>query len=211
MTDVSQNRCSAITARTWNITVGPGSSEQNSRRIEVDVEFDINKSTLIVIDPWDEHPNEGWFQRCSKNMPSLVRLINAFREVKINIYYDSTGIPVNSDIMIGAGCNDIFIEWDQLGRGADILNNMLAKHGIDVIFWSGHAANICLMNKPCGFRNIVPKNWHRKHFMVRDATIAFESNDTIVSESLLDAACYEVEYYPNGYTCTIDSVIRALK
>jgi hypothetical protein len=109
-------------------------------------------------------------------------------------------------ILEGAGPLDHFIEWDQLGGGTSILNKLLIRRGITTIFWAGYATNICLMSKPCGFRNIMPKDWDRLHFLVRDATIGMESGDTLAEERLWDAACYEIEYYPNGYTCTISAI-----
>jgi hypothetical protein len=56
---------------------------------------------------------------------------------------------------------------------------------------------------------VLPTDWDCKHFLVRDATIATESADTLAEERLLDATCYELEYDPNGYSCTVADVAYA--
>ncbi len=199
----------AITARTWDTTSGRGSSEANSLRREVQVAFNASQAALVVIDPWASHPNEGWAARMSENLPNLLRAIQKFRSRGRPIFYDSTGLAIHPDILAGTGPFDHYIEWDPAGGGTDVLNSLLIQKGITSVFWAGYCANLCLMHKPCGFRHIMPRDWSRLHFLVRDATIAFESGDTLAQQSLLDAACYEVEYYENGYSCTVSALQAA--
>jgi hypothetical protein len=198
-----------IRARTWNIALSEGSSEHDCKRSEVPQPFESEKTALVVIDPWAAHPNEGWLERARRNMPNLVRLIQLFRNHHRPIYYDSTGLPIHESILAGAGPFDHFLEWDP-AAGTTTLNALLVEGDIQNIFWGGYAANLCLMSKPRGIRKIMSQHARRLHFLVRDATIAFESDETLEGERLLDAACYEVEYYPNGFSCTVDAVDQAL-
>jgi hypothetical protein len=198
-----------ITARTWDIVSGPGSSESNCSRRELQVGFDSSKTALVVIDPWASHPNDGWAARASVTMPNLLQVIQKFRSAGRPIYYDSTGMPIHPMVLEGAGYFDHFIKWDPMGGGTEVLNNHLIQGGVSSIFWAGYSANLCLLTKPCGFRHAMPKDWSRQHFLVRDATIAFESADTLAQQTLWDAACYEVEYYPNGYSCTVAALNSA--
>jgi len=195
-----------LRARTWNVVMGPDSSESDCTRGEVVLTLAIESTALVVIDPWADHPNQGWYRRAAANVPRLLRLIQLFRGHERPIFYDATGRPVHGSILEGAGPHDHFIEWDPMGGGTRVLDGMLKERQVRTIFWAGYSANLCLMTKPCGFRQIMPTDWDRRHFLVRDATVAFESNDTLGSQALLDAACYEVEYYPNGYSTTVDDV-----
>lgn len=198
-----------IIARTWNIVRGPGTAEQDCSRAELEKLIRLEETALIVIDPWANHPNEGWFSRATQIVPNLVRLIDAFRAYRRPVFYDSTSLPIHDSILTGMGPHDIVIPWDQMGGGTEVLNRLLIEKGVRTLFWAGFATNLCLMAKPCGFRHIMPKDWDRLHFLVRDATIAFEARDTLMEERLQDAACYEVEYHPNGYSCTVEAVVTA--
>src|SRR5262245_22739361 len=140
----------AIAARTWEITNGAASSEQANGRREVSVPFDVDEAALVVIDPWASHPNEGWSARMMINLPNLHQVTGLFRSRRRPIFYDSTGLPIHPMLLEGAGSDDHFIEWDQMGGGTDVLNGLLIEHGIRTIFWAGYTANICLMAKPCG-------------------------------------------------------------
>lgn len=201
---------SILNARTWNVSAsGPGSTEKDYVREPASVAFDIEHSALVIIDAWATHPNEGWAAREAQNIPNLLRLINAFRAKKRPIFYDPTGVPMNQPILDGWTQYDHVIDWESSGDGTNILNNLLIQSNVNAIFWGGYAANLCLMHKPCGFRNIMPKDWSRLQFLVRDATIGQESSETLAEQRLWDAACYEVEYYHNGYSCTVESIEEA--
>ncbi len=195
-----------LLARTWEMTAGPGSSEMgNSRRRDVTVEFLKSQSALVVIDPWAHHPNEGWLARAGANIPYLVRLIETFRRAGRPIFYDPTGLEMHPAVLSGWGPHDNLIPWDQSGGGTQDLNQRLIANNVRTIFWGGYATNLCLMSKPSGFREMLKTDWDRQHIIVRDATVAFETEETLAEQRLLDAAIYEVEYYPKGFSSTVEA------
>jgi hypothetical protein len=198
-----------LNCRKWTIVSGPGSSEAGCVRENVVVPVDRAQSALVVIDPWASHPNEGFSARLAANIPNLVALINRFRVWGRPIYYDSTGFPIHPSVLANWGPYDHLIAWDPIGGGTQVLNNALNAGGIRNIFWGGYSTNLCLMMKPCGFRKMMPMDWTRKHFIVRDCTIAFESGETLPTQGLWDQSIYEVEYYSHagiGYSTTLQDV-----
>ena len=197
-----------LRARTWIVSPFPGCTERDCARSEVSCAV-LKEGTLVVIDPWADHENKGLIERGRPRMHNLVRLIQLFRAHGRPIYYDATGKPIHPLIIETAGAFDHFLEWDPGGGGTQVLLRLLGDAGIRTVFWGGFHANLCIMHKPCGIRNIMPADWGRLHFLVRDATCALESSETLDGERLLDAACYEVEYYQNGYTCTVSAVSAA--
>jgi hypothetical protein len=198
-----------LSARTWNQVVGPDASERDCGRAKVSVPLEIAQCALIVIDAWATHPNAGWQARMATNIPKLRTLVEAFRALRRPTFYDPTGLPMHPDILAGWGADDHMIAWEPLGGGTQVIGDLLKAAGIRTIFWAGYATNLCLMHKPCGFRKVMPLDWDRLQVLVRDATIASESAETLATEALHDATCYEVEYYPNGFTSTVLEVQRA--
>ncbi|MDX1487557.1 MAG: hypothetical protein R3268_05100 [Acidiferrobacterales bacterium] len=206
----ASSRLVDISARSWKIVEGPGSDESQCAREPVTVGIESSNVALIVIDAWESHPNEGWCTRLNENMPKLVTLIEVFRNAGRPIIYDSTGFTIHSSIRECWSNYDHHIEWDPKGGGTEVVDKMLREWGIDSVFWAGYSTNLCLMSKPAGFRKVRSLDWGRKMFLVRDATIALEAADTLETQALWDAACYEVEYDPNGFSCTVAQVRAAL-
>lgn len=199
----------SLAARTWDTTPFPGSSEFDCVRSEVQIQFSLESTALIVIDPWADHPNEGLHRRGQPRLENLVRLIEVFRRNERPIFYDATGMPIDPRVLQGVGRFDHFLEWDEAGQTGFRLQEQLIANRIQTLFWGGFHANLCVMDKPCGIRHILPRDRSRLGFLVRDATAALESAYTLEGEHLLDAVCYELEYHPNGYTCTVDAIADA--
>lgn len=199
----------ALDARSWKIAVGPEGDESLSVREAVAVEIDMAKTALIVIDAWERHPVGGHNARLARNLANLLALLALFRGAGRPILHDPTGLPMHPAVLEGWSAHDRLIEWDPMGGGTQLAGDLLKAQGIESIFWGGYDANLCVMAKPLGFRKMRALDWDRYVFLVRDATIAFESSQTLASEALWDAACYEVEYDPKGFTCTVADLARA--
>ncbi len=143
-------------------------------------------------------------------MPALLSVLEACRIHGRPVFHDPTGLPIHASVLEGWDANDRLIAWDPLGGGTAVLDGHLRELGITTILWAGFSANLCLLAKPCGFRKMLETDWTRTHVLVRDATTAFEAADTAATRALWDAACYEVEYYPNGYSVLAADLLAAL-
>jgi nicotinamidase-related amidase len=197
-----------LPAQTW-------SAPQDSRsdwpaRVEVALELEWSRSALVLIDVWDTHPNAAFRAELEAAMPALRSVLKAYRAHDRPVFHDATGLAIHPSVLEGWGSSDQLIAWDPMGGGTSVLDRHLREARITTIVWAGFSTNLCLMSKPCGFRKMLTTDWSRTHVLVRDATAAFEAADTAATRSLWDAACYEVEYYPNGYSVLAADLLAAL-
>lgn len=203
----------AIAARTWS------AYRQQDRiglphRVSDVVDVDLAEAGLVLIDVWDdEAPVPQWPgsipDRCAA-IRNLVPLVSRFRELTIPIFHDHTALPIHSDLLHGWTKNDFQVEWDDQGGGTVALNCLLQEFGVRTLFWAGFATNLCLLSKPCGFRNVLATDWSRRHIVLRDCTSGVESDSTQETRALWDAAIYEFEYQPLGWSTTSTEVLEAL-
>jgi hypothetical protein len=197
-----------VSARTW-------SAPQDARsdwpgRVEVALELEWSRSALVLIDVWDTHPNAAFRQELEAAMPALRSVLREYRAHGRPVFHDASGLAIHPSVLEGWGSSDELIAWDSMGGGTAVLDGHLREAGITTIVWAGFSTNLCLMSKPCGFRKMLATDWSRTHVLVRDATAAFEAADTAATRSLWDAACYEVEYYPKGYSVLAADLLAAL-
>jgi nicotinamidase-related amidase len=197
-----------LSARTW-------SAPQDARsdwpgRVNMALELEWSRSALVLIDVWDTHPNAAFRQELEAVMPALRSVVETCRAHGRPVFHDPTGMQIHPSVAQGWGSNDHLIEWDPMGGGTAVLDRHLRELGITTILWAGFSTNLCLLTKPCGFRKMLETDWSRTHVLVRDATAAFEAADTAPTRGLWDAACYEIEYYPNGYSVLAEDLLGAL-
>jgi hypothetical protein len=197
-----------LSARTWS---SPQDARSDwPRRANVVLELEWPRSALVLIDVWDTHPNAAFRQELEAAMPALRSVLEAYRAYGRPVFHDATGLAIHPSVLEGWGSTDLLIEWDPMGGGTAVLDRHLRDLGITTMVWAGFSTNLCLMTKPCGFRKMLETDWSRTHVLVRDATAAFEAADTAATRALWDAACYEVEYYPNGYSVLAADLLAAL-
>jgi hypothetical protein len=198
-----------VSARTWS---APGEEARSDWPGRVDVRLDLewSRSALVLIDVWDSHPNAAFRQELEEAMPALRSVLEGYRAHGRPVFHDPTGLSIHPSVLEGWSSNDQLIEWDQMGGGTAVLDGHLRELGVTTIVWAGFSTNLCLMAKPCGFRKMLETDWSRTHVLVRDATAALEAANTAATRALWDAACYEVEYYPNGYSVLAADLLAAL-
>ena len=196
-----------VSARTWSAPRDAGFDWPG--RAEAALELEWSRSALVLIDVWDAHPNAAFRREFEETMPALLEVLEAYRTHGRPVFHDPTGLPIHPSVLEGWGANDRLIAWDPLGGGTAVLDGQLVELGITTIVWAGFSTNLCLMTKACGFRKMLETDWSRTHVLVRDATVAFEAADTAAARSLWDAACYEVEYHPTGYSVLTADLLAA--
>jgi nicotinamidase-related amidase len=197
-----------VSARTWTSPRAAGFDWPG--RAETTLALAWPRSALVLIDVWDTHQNATFREEQELAMPALLSVLEACRMHGRPVFHDSTGLTMHAAVLEGWGANDRLITWDPLGGGTAVLDGHLRELGITTILWAGFSTNLCLLAKPCGFRKMLETDWTRTHVLVRDATAAFEAADTAATRALWDAACYEVEYYPNGYSVLAGDLLAAL-
>lgn len=183
-------------------------------RVSERIDLDLAEVGLILIDVWDEEaivsPWPGTIVDRLEALKRLMKLVAEFRRLGLPIFHDHTGFPIHQELLRGWSTSDFLIEWYSQGGGTEIMHQLLQKHGVRTIFWAGFSANVCLVAKPCGFRKILETDWDRRHVVVRDCTAGLESESTQATRALRDAAIYEIEYLPLGWSTTSDDAIDAL-
>lgn len=127
---------------------------------------------MVVIDPWAEHPCEGWARRVGANILGfLVPALTAFRSIGIPIIYAPHDRSIHPAIV--PKTSELVMESIS---DAKLIAQVLKDAQITRIIYMGYASNYCLMSRPIGVINM----W-REGFgivVVRDASIAIETPET---------------------------------
>ena len=175
-------------------------TEADSTYLHSLFQFDPNTSALLVIDPWADFVNEGWVQRAQENMREYLRpLIRTARDNAVRVIYLPSEKEISSIVAPKQG--DIVIRGMNYGNE---LEGKLFDGGVETLFYSGYAANICLLEKPGGVRRMHERSPSRNFVIVRDATIGFELPETLEGEWLKKAAIFTFEYYFGSSTTVAD-------
>lgn len=95
---------------------------------------------------------------------------------------------------------------DFVVANGDELHRLLEERKVLHLFYAGFAANICVLFRDYGTRAMAQRGYNV--VLLRDATIAIESHDTIESRALTLAAVRSIETL-TGHTTTTGELIRA--
>lgn len=197
----------SIPARQWHSTEYFASEtlcvEQN-----IDLAADATKIGLVAIDVWNSHPNTGWFDRVTANLPKTVDLVEAFRLRKLPIFHAPSDVTENSQITANWGETDYLLtNWPtNLATMCNYIDQMSLTH----LFWCGYAANMCVLTKPAGFIAVAQARLNLKCSLVRDCTIGFEMADTLADQRMLDWSVRFCESVGNGFSATSGDVKSAI-
>lgn len=166
-------------------------------------ELDMNKTALILIDVWKEHPNDGWLKRAQKNIKYKVApLVKLFRKHNMIIIHAAHG----REQQIKPLPNEYIVVGDNYDLAE--LNKSLKNYGITTLLYAGYASNMCITHRPIGILNMYQFGY--EIILVRDCTIAFESPETLNGEWTNKAAIYKVELQW-GSTTTLDNLQKAFE
>lgn len=205
-----------LTVRVWKTDQpGPDWPRQSHENIEVN----LRTSALIIIDPWDSHHHLEMQRRLRVVVPRIRRVKDLITGEGGLAVLHTGGQGVASELEPDSA------EWSLVFPGQhepldhEILMAFFEKHSVETIFFGGGAVNLCVMERPTGFRAVLHSDWSRRVGIIRDLAPSFEvglaergSNFTRAGEDihgpLAEAAFCEAEYYyPYGFTVTSDELL----
>ncbi len=144
-------------------------------------------AALIVMDAWEEHPNEGFGKRVRLNVEEkLVPLIKIARSKGILIIYAMHGVAQSKALSVEG--KDVKSDYSDTAK----FHEFLQAKGIKTLFYTGYASNLCLLFRPVG---IVPMSGYDlyKIIVVRDCTLAYETPDSLQEQWCSYAAINIIE------------------
>jgi nicotinamidase-related amidase len=169
-----------LVTRTY-IPAGAGEGYTTERDGKYDYQqwnLNLNKTALVLIDVWADHPNDGWLARERANIKAkIVPLLALARKHNMIIIYSPNG---------GTICPDACPQKGEIDLHAAGINTTAAFHqllqekGIDTLLYAGYDSNWCLLNRPSGIFWMSQLDYNI--ILVRDATIAMETAETLDGE-----------------------------
>lgn len=172
-------------------------------------QLDVDKIALILIDVWEFY-DDGMQERTQKNINfKLVPLLELARKHNIIIIHASHEGEINKK------CNPLPGEFVIGSVGSSIdgtsrirLNRYLDTHNITTLLYAGYYADGCLIKRQTG---IIPMHeLGYEIILVRDCTIAQETNDTLKRESIKEKVVDEIERF-FGSTTTLKDLQEAFR
>lgn len=142
-------------------------------------ELDLNRTALILIDVWQEHPNEGWMERAKKNMESKIApLLQLAREHGMTVIH----APYHHQIAeLAKPLPDEFVvDSHNLIDDNVELDRYLRARNIKTLIYAGYASNECILYRPTGI--IKMKELGYSIILLRDCTIAIETPESLDGE-----------------------------
>jgi nicotinamidase-related amidase len=168
--------------------------------------LDLNKTALILIDVWADHPNDGWAERARENTRTkIVPLLELARKQGMIIIHAPNGGTINPDVCPQEG--EIILDTAGI-RTKDAFHEFLKAKGIDTLLYAGYASNWCLLNRISGIFWMAQLDYNI--ILVRDATIAFETPETLDGEWANKTVINMVES-EWGRTTTVDDLRTAFE
>jgi len=179
-------------------------SEKDSINTYFVSELDIEKTALILIDVWKEHPNAGWLDRANDNINNkVVPLLDIMRKNEVHIIHAphsqeiaDPAKPVEGELVLDSSYS---LDMTQL-------DNYLKRNGITTLLYAGYATNMCIFNRNVSMMHM--RDLGYKTILVRDATIAFETPESLEGEWAHKMAVNIVEFSLDG-TVTVDDLYNA--
>lgn len=169
--------------------------------------LDLDKTALIIIDPWAYHPNDGWLKRVQENMSSKLKpLLELARDHNMTIIYAPSGQKI-ADIVKPLEGEYIVDSMNGLDDTTE-LDDYLKAHQITTLLYAGYASNWCVLNRPTGIIRMSQLGYDI--ILVRDCTIAFEMPETLDSKAanLVTINLVENQF---GETTTLEDLQAAFK
>jgi isochorismatase family protein len=155
--------------------------------------LDLKRTAVIVIDPWENHDNDGWLGRAKENMRSKLRpFLELIRHLNVPIVY----APHEQEIarVVEPREGDFVVNSQNQLDDTEELNAYLRARNIATLLYAGYATNKCLLTRPTGIVRM--KRLGYDIILVRDCTIAFEMPETLHSEA---AKLITVNLIENNY------------
>jgi nicotinamidase-related amidase len=167
--------------------------------------LDLNTTALILMDVWGSHPNKGWEERAHNiTVTKIVPLLELARKHKMLIIYSPNGGTIDTAVCPQPG----EINLDDAGLSStNAFHEFLKAKGIKTLLYAGYASNYCLLVRPSGIFWMAQLDYNI--ILIRDATIVFETAETVDGEYANKVVINMVES-EWGRTTTVDDLQNAL-
>lgn len=142
--------------------------------------LDLNKTALIIVDPWAYRPNDGMQKRVQENMRSkLLPLLGLARDHNMTIVY----APNRREIaeIVKPLQDEYIVDSNNEMDDTIELDECLKARNITTLLYAGYASNWCVLNRPTGILKMSQLGYDI--ILVRDCTLAFEMPETLDSEA----------------------------
>lgn len=134
----------------------------------------VNKTALILVDVWENHPNDGWLERAKKNiMPNIREVLQSARKHNMLIIHAAA----NRAEAVETLPNEIIIDHYNKVPDDEELDSILKHRDIKTLFYVGFATNMWVLNRPYGMKSMHSLGY--KVILIRDCTTGFEFHDTL--------------------------------
>ena len=165
--------------------------------------LDLEKTALVLIDVWTQHPNKVFRERMASNIKQkTVPLVELARRHNIKIVHCPHEFPKG----IADGCKPL--PGERVIHTGTELHKYLGECGVKTLLYAGYAVNRCILNRPEGIPNIKPLGYNI--ILLRDCTIAKETQESLEGELKYHEAISKIETNW-GCTSTLDDLKAALE
>lgn len=205
-TEIGRNQI-ALRTRTFAGAVSTERRETERDSVEVhhSTKLTLRRTALILIDVWENHPNEGFRTRALENVRDRITpLIRVARRAGMTIVHAAHGY----DIAAAALPADGEIELTERGWDTtEAFDTFLKERSITTLLYAGYASNWCVINRPVG---LVPMRYEGYEVvLLRDCTLAFETPETLDGEWANKVIINTIEHQW-GSTTTVEDLEAAL-
>jgi nicotinamidase-related amidase len=168
--------------------------------------LDLNTTALVLIDTWGGHPNKGWAERAHNiTVTKLVPLLALARKHKMLIIFSPNGGGIDTAVCPREG----EINLNDAGLSTtEAFHQFLKGKGIKTLLYAGYASNWCLLNRPSGIFWMAQLDYNI--ILIRDATIAFETAETLDGEYANKVVINMIES-EWGRSTTLDDLTKAFE
>lgn len=167
------------------------------------IETTTAQIALILVDVWADHPIKGWQTRANANITEQIApLVAACREHQILVVHAAHGEGEHPLVRPAAG--DLVIEGP---TEQSELTRVLKNRGIQYLFYSGYASNMCILGRPTGIFEMQKLGYDI--VFVRDASLAIEAPEFLDQEMTHQVATYMIEANW-GSSTNVGNVLAAL-
>jgi hypothetical protein len=135
--------------------------------------IDVTKLAAIIIDVWDEPADGRAFRNIAEKLAPALKIL---RSIGVSIIHAPHDHPIHPAVQPLA---DETIVPGDLTDPALIAKSFQAV-GIEHLCYMGYVSNLCIMNRPIGFLEMRMRGFNT--FLLRDASIAYETEESIEGE-----------------------------
>lgn len=172
-----------VTDLVWSIQGDAYDTEADNVYAKRQLDFDPHRSAVVLIDVWDEHPNDGFKARMADNVRRFLEpAVDAARRAGMHIIHANSSAPIHPALLPIR--NEKVLDYrNEIDDGKE-LADYLHANDIRTVFYAGYAANACIIGKPAAMLFVIHLAPPGTQFVfLEDATLAFENADDLENET----------------------------